>query len=66
VTTVTDVQSKPTDKGDTSRVIPGIDEYLVRASAEQKMLHELGVPWAVPGKTVDLRSYRRFAGPNKD
>jgi hypothetical protein len=52
-----------TVRDDSFRILPGVEAMIARASAEQKMLHELGdVPWSVPARSIDLRNYRHFAG----
>jgi predicted dehydrogenase len=62
--TIGPFEQKPVGEDDMIRVLPGIEALFARASAEQKMLSELGdVPWAVAGQTKDLRNYTHFAGP---
>jgi hypothetical protein len=43
-------------------VIAGVDEVIAQAFAEEKLFSELGVPWARPGRVVQLKEYELFPG----
>lgn len=48
-------------RADERRVeVPGLAADFHRLHAEAALPSELGLPWAVPGTTVDLRGYARF------
>jgi hypothetical protein len=44
-------------------VITGIEEIVARASAERKLYSDLGIPWAVKTRPVDVSDLRKFELP---
>jgi len=42
--------------------IIGIDDAIQQAFQEEKLLSEINVPWAKPGKAVSMKEYRCFSG----
>jgi predicted dehydrogenase len=49
-------------EGSVKTVLSGVDEAIQRAFEEEKLFSEIGVPWAQPGKPIDLRDYHFFSG----
>lgn len=50
------------EAGSRVTVVKGLDALLVRAYTEGRLPAELGAPWAVPGRELDLRRYVWFPG----
>ena len=43
-------------------IIEGVDEAIERSFTEEKFFSEVGAPWAVAGKRVDMKEYAEFTG----
>jgi len=52
--------SRPGADGARVTVVAGLDDILIGAYDAGRLPAELGVPWAVSGREVDLRGYDRF------
>jgi len=46
--------------GDLRTIIPGIEDIVVSALAEEKLFHEMDIPWALPAGSLDCTSYKAF------
>ena len=57
------ITERPTPKPHIETVIKGIEDIVARAAAERKLFSDVGVPWAVKTKAVDLRGMKRFDLP---
>lgn len=42
--------------------VQGLGEALLDCAAQFRLPSEMGLPWARPGRAVDLRGYARFPG----
>jgi hypothetical protein len=45
-------------------IVDGIDDLLIKAHAEGKLLSEVGAPWGKKSKIVDMTGYNQF--PSRD
>jgi hypothetical protein len=52
-------------EGRSRAIVKGLDEAMLRAFREEKMLGETGLAWTTPGKPVDLSDYQEFQGPKR-
>jgi hypothetical protein len=48
------------EPGNRATVVKGLDTVLIRAYEAGRLPAELGVPWAVPGRELDLTAYESF------
>lgn len=52
--------SRQGEEGARVTVVRDLDTVLIRAYEEGRLPAEMGVPWAVPGRSLELRAYARF------
>lgn len=52
--------SRQGDEGTRVTVVAGLDAALIRAYEQGRLPAELGLPWAVAGREIDLQGYERF------
>lgn len=51
--------------GASSRLwVDGLDEALEQGFTSSRLPSEMGLPWAKPGRPIDLTEYREFPGPS--
>ncbi len=55
------VRQMHTAEGSLGWMIPEIAEHIARARREHRLFSELGVPWARPGKRIDVTNMSEFA-----
>ena len=54
------IYARETEGGATMISVRGIDALVDRCAADRRLFSEAEVPWAVPGRDVDLTGYNRF------
>lgn len=57
------IADRATPKPHVETVVKGIEDIVARAAKERKLFSDVGVPWAVKTKTVDVSGMKRFDLP---
>jgi hypothetical protein len=64
IAAVTDKEMPPSEAEAVFDRVPNLNTLLQQAFAQRKLLSEIGVPWAVAGKSFNLQGYGHFPAPN--